>query len=205
MMIAKSIKSLRAFTMVEVLVTIAITTIGLVGLSAMMIETNRTVQDSGNRSLAVWIVEDLTNRIKANRTAIWAYDTGGAPVDCDAIPKAPFCASFYDGSFQASSQCSSDQLAAYDLWDVVCSRSIAISGSDVVRSDASYTISNPELTVSIQAGAVSGQELVTIDLSWDSRIGGTDQSGDRIYISDTKLTKRTIETRRESISSDFTP
>ena len=54
-----------AFTLVEVMVTLAVTTIGLVGLSAMMIEAGRTVQDSGNRSQAIWIVEDLTNRIIA--------------------------------------------------------------------------------------------------------------------------------------------
>ncbi|MBM96899.1 MAG: hypothetical protein CMI09_13765 [Oceanospirillaceae bacterium] len=194
-----------AFTLVEVMVTLAVTTIGLVGLSAMMIEAGRTVQDSGNRSQAIWIVEDLTNRIIANREEVQLYDTGGVPVDCNAVPQTS-CADFFNGVAKVTADaCTSNQLAAYDLWDVACSRDIVISNSDLVRSDSSSTISAPQLIVSVQAGAIEGQDLVTIDLSWDSRIGGTDVGGNRIYISDTKLTDRTIMSRRENIRSDFTP
>ena len=198
--------SVRAFTLIEVLVTLAITTIGLVGLSAMMVEANRTVQDSGNRSQAVWVLEDLINRIKANKDAVGSYDTAGVAVNCNSVPQIN-CASYFNGTQQVNAQaCSNAQLAAYDLWDVACSRQINITGSDVVRSDSTQTITNPELSVSVRSvGAVTQKTMVTIELSWDSRIGGSDSAGNRIYIADSKLTANTITTRRESISADFTP
>jgi len=196
---------ISAFTLIEVLVTLAITTIGLVGLSAMLIEANRMSQDSGNRSQAVWMVEDLTNRIRANREEFMSYDTGGSPVDCAATP-ATNCAAYFDGSSQvAAAACSNQELAEYDLWDVACNRTTTISGSDVVRNGATSFIANPELIVTIALSDITRQEIITITLSWDSRTGGTDKNGNRIYISDSSLVATEITTRRESIQSDFTP
>ena len=198
----------QAFTLIEVAVTLAITTIGLVGLSAMLIEANRISQDSGNRSQAVWMIEDLTNRIRANRDSVWSYDTGGNPVSCQTPSFS--CAAYNTGSKQADvSACSSVQLAQYDLWDVACSRDVSVrfGGTlvDVTRTNAASFIAQPEIIVSVQAGGLTGQEIVTVTVTWDSRTGGLDSSGKRIYISDESLLDTTITTRRESMSSDFTP
>ena len=72
-----SLKDHQGFSMVEVLVTLAITIIGLVGLASLQLQASRSASDTGNRSQAVWIIEDLTNRIRANTGGLENYDTGG--------------------------------------------------------------------------------------------------------------------------------
>jgi type IV pilus assembly protein PilV len=85
--------------LIEVLVTITITTIGLLGLSAMQMQSIRSVSDSGNRTHAIWIANDLLNRIRANEVATNTYITG--EIECsDDIPETPICASYFDGANQ---------------------------------------------------------------------------------------------------------
>lgn len=195
-------KSSSGFSLIEVMVTMAITVIGLVGLSAMQLEANRATSDSGNRSQAVWMLEDLTNRIKANRkSAVSSYDTGGSVVSCDS-PPATICASYFDGASKVNAAgCSSETLALYDLWDVACSRPISIAGSDVIRTSSADFIANPQLEVSYNGA----QEIVTITLTWDVRSSGTDSGGNTIYVSDNDLTENDISIRQATISSDFIP
>src|SRR5690554_1070475 len=65
----------KGFSMIEVLVTIFITVIGLLGISSLQLQSNRAVQDSGNKSQAIWILKDLSNRINANSSALSDYAT----------------------------------------------------------------------------------------------------------------------------------
>jgi type IV pilus assembly protein PilV len=197
-----------AFTLVEVLVTLAITTIGLVGLNAMMLEANRAAIDASSRSQAAWMAEDLRNRIKANRSAIGFYDTGGEQA-CSDISIALVCADYYDGSSKVSAvACTPQELAQYDIWDTFCGRDITITNSDFVKVNPSDFISNPKLSVSVTPIIGSNQSFVTIDLSWASRTGvATDQYGNRVYVSDTDLMPNDtqITSRRDSITLDFIP
>lgn len=188
--------STKGFTLIEVLVTLAITTIGLVGLSAMMIEADRTAKDSGNKSQAIWMAEDLINRIAGNYQG--AYSTLGEDVDCSAVP-AFVCAAYFDGAAKVNPiNCNPIQMATYDLWEVACPRDIAISGSDFVRTGSNSHVINPRVQV-------SGQQPILIQVIWDSRTGGLDAAGNRIYVSDSELMAEPIATRTESIVMEFNP
>ena len=70
------------FSLIEVLVTIAILMVGLLGLAAL--QTNATIAEieSYQRSQALVLVQDMADRIAANKTNADAYKrTLGAAVD----------------------------------------------------------------------------------------------------------------------------
>lgn len=193
----KRLRDQRGVNLIEVLVTIVITSIGLLGLNALQLQANRSTQDSGNRSQAVWMLEDMANRIRANNINTQSYHTGVNPVSCNAAP-ARVCASYHNGSnrVNANDDCDNADLAQWDLWEVACGVGANVNNSDVTRSNAVDFIANPELTV-----AVNANSQVTLTLSWDVRSGGVDDNNETVYATDSA----NIETRRAIMTSVIQP
>lgn len=186
--------------LIEVLVTITITTIGLVGLSAMQMQSIRSVSDSGNRTHAIWIANDLLNRMRANEVAIGSYVTD--EILCsDGAPETLICASYYDGTNQMAPEfCTNEQLATFDQWDSLCGISTLVNNAQLMNSSASF-INSPGLTVSDLG---NGDYQITI--SWNSRTGGTNENEDGeeeiVYF----LEEGTVaENQRETYSVVFRP
>lgn len=183
--------------MIEVLVTIVITSVGLLGLNSLQLQASRSTLDSGNRSQAVWILEDLTNRMRANLVGIQDYDTGGVK-KCDATAPTN-CSSYHNGTGKvaAANSCTAADQAASDLHEVLCGFRTSTAGSnDIVFSSAANFIANPELTVVVDAN-----NSAEITLSWDVRTSGQDTSGAEIYATDSS----NISVQRASISTEVHP
>ena len=179
------------------MVTVTITTIGLLGLSSLQLKANRSTLDSGNRSQAVWMIEDMANRIRANNISTADYDTGGNPVSCAAAP-AKICTAYNDGSTRrtAATDCSGSEQAVSDLWEVACGFGSSVASSMVTRSSATDFIANPELTVSVDTN-----NRAVLTLSWDVRTSGTNNAGNAVYFSDSN----NITSHRATISSVIQP
>ncbi len=191
-----NIKKQRGINMIEVLVTIVITSIGLLGLNSLQLQASRSTLDSGNRSQAVWILEDLTNRMRANLIGIQDYDTNGAMV-CGTAPTN--CSSYHDGTNKvaATNNCTAADQAASDLHEVLCGFRASTAGSnDIIFSSAANFIANPELTV-----AVDANNSTKITLSWDIRTSGVDSNNQAVYASDSS----NISTQRATISAEAHP
>lgn len=172
--------SQHGYSLVEIMVAICIGVIGLTGMAGLLMEAERTTQDSGGRSLAIWMIEDLTNRIRANAVAVDAYDTAGNAVSC-ANPPAARCADYYSAGAPKTGQiCSGINLAAFDLWDIACSDQWEVSGSVLTRHGMSNFIARPQLNVTVTD--VDNSKNVRIQLQWDSRTRGQDANGNMIYI-----------------------
>jgi len=188
--------------MIEVLVTIAITTIGILGLSAMQMQSIRSVSDSGNRTHAIWVANDLINRIRANKVAFNSYLTDEMKCQKDdgssAIPQLKMCASHSkDGSVAPpANNCSNEDLALYDQWEALCGLE-SLTGADTFTSSASF-ISDPGLTIEDEG---DGNMMLTI--SWSSRTAGKSADGNRdiYYLESGQL----AETAREDYSVVFRP
>ena len=177
------INQVKGFSMIEVLVTIAITTIGLLGISAMQLKANQASQDSGNRSQAVWMLKDLSDRMNANSNGLAFYDTGGN-YNCANPPR--MCAAYYDGGGKDPDDCTNQEMAQFDLWDVACSRDYTLDGVNV-REKAAEFISNHVLNISVDVPTNSA----TLSMTWDVRTSGTNASGDKLYIIDEDAENRT--------------
>jgi len=85
-------KEQSGFTMIEVLVTIAILVVGLLGLAAMQTLATLAELESYQRSQAIILVRDMADRMTANKSQITSYVSSGwgaAPMDCSGFVPTP--------------------------------------------------------------------------------------------------------------------
>jgi type IV pilus assembly protein PilV len=166
-------------TLIEVLVTMVITSIGLMGLLSLQMQAMKVTQDAGNYSHSIWIFNDLSNRIKVNRSFSSSYANG--LVSCDKVPK-PACSNYFDGTDTiTSAPCTGPQLAAWDLYEVACGAprtAITIKGNPIATLPGTPGAPNgPRLTVDCAvAGCDDGDQLL-LTLTWRARIDVSEIDG----------------------------
>ncbi len=99
---ARPVRSQRGDTMIEVLVTIIILAVGVLGAAALQVTTLKNLSSSHSASVAAILAEDFSERMRANPTEA----LNDAYVH-DAVPGAfPDC---------VADACSMAQLASYDI------------------------------------------------------------------------------------------
>ncbi len=98
------------FTLIEVLVALVVLSIGLLGIAALHIDGVRTGYSALQRTHAVNLAADMADRIRANPAG--DYDVGAGAAGAQP---ATVCADTVDG--EAPTNCSPDQMAAYDVWE----------------------------------------------------------------------------------------
>lgn len=198
----KRINTQKGIGLIEVLVTVVITTVGLLGLSALQMQSIRSVSDTGNRTHAIWIANDLINRIRANEVAVNSYIT--EEIRCESADGTSLietglkmCAAYSDGTNQQppATDCSNTDLAVFDQWEALCGIS-AITGIDAFSGSASF-INKPGLAITN-----IGDGDLQITVSWNSRTGGTDADGETVYYVDDGSV---AANQRESYSVVFRP
>ena len=92
-------RALRGFTMLEVLISIFIMTIGLLGLAGMQIRAQQAELESYQRAQALILVNDMIDRVNANRSAAQCYNftaaANGTPFAGGGTANAaPVCGAF---------------------------------------------------------------------------------------------------------------
>lgn len=94
----------RGFSLLEILVALAVLSIGLLGLAALQTMSLRMGHDSYQRTQATMLAYDMVDRMRANPTGVanGHYDT----VTIADNPTGTDC---------VTSTCSSEQLANYDI------------------------------------------------------------------------------------------
>jgi type IV pilus assembly protein PilV len=101
--VVSTLRRQRGISIVEALVALVVLSVGMLGIAVMYLESVRANRTALSRTLAVHLVNDMADRIRANRMALGNYDAsfGTAPTD----PKQD-C---------AKKDCTAADLAAYDL------------------------------------------------------------------------------------------
>lgn len=92
MVISSHTSKQRGTTMIEVLVTIVILTLGLLGMAGLQARLQVSEMESYQRTQALILLEDMANRIATNRSAAATYVTGsplGAGTTCSPPPSTP--------------------------------------------------------------------------------------------------------------------
>lgn len=128
-------KPAMGFSLVEVLVALAVLSIGFAGYAALQLIGIRSVEDSYLRSQATILAEEMAERMRANRAAF-----GGVVVDQSEYHGRNFAQNpaddFCDGALQgntidalrcesdsvagAAQNCTPTQMAQYDVARVFC-------------------------------------------------------------------------------------
>lgn len=76
------------FTLLEILISLVIIAIGLLGVAALHSRTQQANLESYQRIQAMIMVEDLVNRLKANPHAASCYLTGTSPLGTEGVASA---------------------------------------------------------------------------------------------------------------------
>lgn len=90
----------HGFTLVEVLVSLVVLSVGMLGIAGLYVAGMRSASGSIYRMQAVNLASDIADRIRANRTANVAYAAAGANNNC----------------VNGGVSCAPGQMAANDLW-----------------------------------------------------------------------------------------
>ena len=110
---------LAGFTLIEVLVTMIVLSVGLLGTAALQITGIRSATGATSRTQATLLADDIVERMRANVTAVDTPNAfaavDSAAIDCTALPN-PYCAEHNDGSGTVAAQtCTTTEMAAYDI------------------------------------------------------------------------------------------
>lgn len=155
----------RGATLIEVLISMLVLAVGILGLMGLQINGKRTTYEALQRSAAVSLAQDMVNRMRANPNVAPTvtflndnYDTGGAytgdGVGGDQVAAPPTdCAA-------AGANCTPAQLAAYDLaaWEARLDDAVTSNG-----------LVNPTGCIDVDTSAADGS-LVTVMVAWESRV-----------------------------------
>lgn len=152
----------RGIGMVEVLVTLFISSIAITGLAGLQIQAIKATNDASQSSIAMWVAQDLIERIKSNPKAAQdgSYNISlSANEDCAASP-AKICTPYFNGTQQSGSTCDPQELASFDTWDVMC----GVSSSKTLVAHPAAVLAAAQLTVEC-----SNAGSCDISLSWQQQ------------------------------------
>jgi type IV pilus assembly protein PilV len=97
----------RGVTLIEVLVTMVIVAVGLLGLAGMQVRGLSIQKDAHGRALATQLALDIADRMRSNVGALADYAFGATyPTGAYTIPAAPNC---------VTATCTATQQAQYDM------------------------------------------------------------------------------------------
>ena len=166
--------------MIEVLVTLIILSIGLLGLAGLQLTGLRSINSASQRTQAAVLIADISERMRANPTAVdnnlfMAVDSG-VNIDCSA-PPVPFCSEYFDADTDAviaAANCNSTQLATFDINTWYCGIPLVAAGTPVggVQSilpqpTATITCIDTDPPSGVDGDACTDDSAHTITLSWN--------------------------------------
>jgi len=129
-------KHVQGFTLIEVLIALIIMSVGMLGIAGLYVHSMKAGRTSLFSHNAVILAGDVADRIRANPTALAAYEGAGADNDC------------VDGGVN----CTVAEMAAHDifLWNL----------------QADDTLPNGDVAVVFTAAAGVAPPTYEITISW---------------------------------------
>lgn len=128
----------KGLTLLEVLVTLSVVSIGLLSMASLQLTGIRSVNSSSFRTQASIMVNDLVERMRANPTAVndnLFRNVNSTNLNCNTLPAA-YCSEYYSGTSDgliAAASCNTTELATYDLNVWFCGESNNGARADGVR------------------------------------------------------------------------
>jgi len=143
-------RSRRGFTLIEVLVSVAVLSIGLLGMARLQGTAMKFNHGAYLRTQAVTLVQQMAERIRANRTG--TYDFGS----CAPLPKNPPRCVEDDLTSQTLKDCTPAEMVTYDQYRWCSDLVDTLSQGGGLVSD-----NNPSDPAVLR--------IVTITVTWQSR------------------------------------
>ncbi|MCW8908717.1 MAG: type IV pilus modification protein PilV [Sedimenticola sp.] len=144
----------RGFTLLEVLIAVLVLSIGLIGLAGMQLLGVKNNNSAAMRSQAVFLAQDISDRMRANIGNAGSY----------VITGTPSCV----GLCTITSGCSGSQLATYDVCQWRNSAATLPSGIGHITYDAGNDVYRIRLMWDDERTGATGTNCgsdPTVDLS----------------------------------------
>ena len=177
-------KKQSGFSLLEVLVSVVILSIGLLGMAGIQLKGLSSNNSANLRTQATLLANDLAERMHANPRAASNPDGAAAntnyvnidfnAVDCTADPE-PYCSNTSDGP---ADSCTATEMAVFDrtLW--MCGLSQYDGVFDTLPAGAAANVSCTDSTAG-DGDACSPGSAVQINITWPS-ISEKDADGNPI-------------------------
>jgi type IV pilus assembly protein PilV len=143
----------RGMTLIEILISFVILAIGMLGIAGILIMSSKANSSSYAKQQATQCIYDIFDKIRSNYQSaingkynISNINSVGSPVP----PAQP-------GTMCNQTACTSDQLAAYDIWYWL-------------TYDVSKLPSGSGSVTSTPAPGTSGNTLITVTVQWDDSV-----------------------------------
>ncbi len=171
MKIAK--KSMQGLSLIEVLVTVVILSLGILGTSALQITALKGTDSAHYRTVATFMANEMAERIRMNLAGVQlgAYETDPAvPITCNQLSS--------DTLNCNGDACTASQLATFDKTQVVCghTRKTGTSWKSAKKSGVENTLPNGSLAISCGSVSCGSNVDHVITVSWNERADNSDLS-----------------------------
>ncbi|NWK78630.1 type IV pilus modification protein PilV [Aquitalea sp. LB_tupeE] len=166
-------KKMTGFTMLEVLMSILIVGVGMLALAGMQGRTLKTVREAEQQGVAAMLAAEVSDAMRANSNAVinasgsvtedWTNYVETSYSDHTTVP-ATLC------NAASGAQCTSAQMAAYDLYQF--KNNLATAFSDSSQNNVRAIIcrdSNASSTVNFndsKLGGCTGGSKLMIRVAW---------------------------------------
>ena len=167
-------RRLAGFSLVESLIAMTLFAIGFLSLAALQVTGIRSTTESHQRSIAQLLVQQMSDRIRANRLLILRGNrTAYTDTDPESI-NAGTVTQCHDASVPS---CNGNQIASYDLlqWRLNYAALLPAADGLVCYDDTPTATNMAEFT------SCGGGDILTVRLSWAVR-GSTAAETTRHFI-----------------------
>ncbi|MGB1309881.1 MAG: type IV pilus modification protein PilV [Leucothrix sp.] len=153
--------SQSGFSLIEIMASVLIVAIGLIGLAGMQLVGLKGNQQSFSKNQAAHHTQSLLERMRGNPSGVFNdhYVVDSTVLDCTVAPTANCIA--------ATSNCDAEDIAKYDIYQAFCGSQNTSSGG--IRRDLSDAV----LVISCPVDCVSG---VSIRINWQEQVLGKESS-----------------------------
>ncbi|MCX2975069.1 type IV pilus modification protein PilV [Halieaceae bacterium IMCC8485] len=144
--------SSRGFTLIEVLVTLLIISIGLLGLAGLQVTTLKSQLETYQRAQAILLVQDMVNRLRVNTLAA---RNGDYPNGSEY------------GLLDPDDICPADPLSATMAQNDLCEWNDFLAGTDVTLAGANQgSVSGARGCIENVVDTNFGEAVVRITVAW---------------------------------------
>lgn len=174
----RAIPAQRGISLLEVLITLVIVAIALLGTAGLQVFAMRVNQSGQFRTQAVFLASDIAERMEANRAAAVAANYVQALTNVPGVA-ATLC---------DSTTCSATQLAAWDVsqWGQEVARLLpAASWQICIDADSN--------NVCDAAPAATNPVTYRIVINWQDRSNARAQNGAGVAVLDSYIATRTLD------------
>lgn len=172
------------FTLLEVLLTLVILAIGLLGLAGMQMVGLKSNGTANYRSIATQVAAEMAERMRINACGVDTLPPRFAAVtraddaaNCNALPN-PYCGAWRNGAAAVSGMaCTPAQMANYDINVMYCGEAMNQATPSMRTPAGLKLIPGGDMTITCKDNPCQIGSKYTITVTWNERPeGATDEA-----------------------------